>query len=141
MHYVIEILSPLSEWNIFFALESDRKLVGHANNTQAYTTRFSVKFFEGNRMKTVPHPLCSTDIASSDFSLFGYVKRCLDSRSFLHAEKLVEAVPGVLNSIEKRTLQAVFLEWMNRLRKGVQPNSPCTEPAKKISQVRFFLIQ
>jgi C4-type Zn-finger protein len=36
------------------------------------------------------------------------------------AEGLFTTVRGVLHSIEKVTLQAVSLDWMNRLRKCIQ---------------------
>jgi hypothetical protein len=52
-----------------------------------------------------------------DFYLFGYVKRCLTGLSFEDADQPLAAVEGVLEGIEKVTLQAVFLEWMDRLRK------------------------
>jgi hypothetical protein len=56
MHYVIEILSPLSEWRAVDAPESDRKLIVHADNARPHTARPSVEFFEDNRIKTAPHP-------------------------------------------------------------------------------------
>jgi hypothetical protein len=38
----------------------------------------------------------------------------------MDSEELFKAVGGVLDNIEKVTLQAMFLEWMNRLRKCIQ---------------------
>jgi hypothetical protein len=68
-------------------------------------------------MKSALHPPYSPDLAPSDFSLFGYVKRCLADLSFEDADQLLAAVEGILEGIEKVTLRAVFLEWMDRLRK------------------------
>jgi hypothetical protein len=62
------------------------------------------------RAATNCHPPYSPDIAPSDFHLFGYVKRCLAGLSFEDADQLLAAVEGVLEGIEKVTLQAVFLE-------------------------------
>jgi hypothetical protein len=78
-------------------------------------------------MKSAPHPPYSPDLASSDFYLFGYVKRCLAGLSFNDADQLLAAVQGVLEGTEKVTLQAVFLEWMGRLRKCVATNGEYTE--------------
>jgi hypothetical protein len=78
-------------------------------------------------MKSAPHPLYSPDLAPSDFCLFGYVKRCLTGLSFDDADQVLVAVEGVLEGIEKVTLQAVFLEWMGRLRKCVATNGEDTE--------------
>jgi hypothetical protein len=68
-------------------------------------------------MKSAPHPPCSLDLAPSDFYLFGYVKRCLARLSFEDDDQLLAAVEDVLEGIEKVILQALFLEWMDRLRR------------------------
>jgi hypothetical protein len=64
-------------------------------------------------MKSEAHSPCSPDLAPSDLYLFGYVKRCLAGLSFEDADQLLVAVDGVLEGIDKVTLQAVFLEWMD----------------------------
>jgi hypothetical protein len=60
-------------------------------------------------MNSALHPPYSPDLAPSDFNLFGYVKRCLACLSSEDADQLLAAVEGVPESIEKMTLQAVFL--------------------------------
>jgi hypothetical protein len=64
-------------------------------------------------------PQKSADLAPSDFFLFGYVKgklmRC-------HAEipyELLVRIQVILAEIPRETLNAVFLEWMERLQKCV----------------------
>jgi hypothetical protein len=52
-------------------------------------------------MKSEPHPPYSPDLASSDFDLFGYVKRYTTGLSFENADQLLAAVEGVLEGIEK----------------------------------------
>jgi hypothetical protein len=78
-------------------------------------------------MKSAPYPSNSPDLAPSDFYLFGYVKKCLAGLSFEDADQLLAAVEGVLEGIEKVTLQAVFLEWMDRSRKCITTNGEYTE--------------
>jgi hypothetical protein len=78
-------------------------------------------------MKPAPHPPCSPDLAPPDFYLFGYVKKCLAGLSFEDADQFLAAGEGVLESIETVTLQAVFLEWMDRLRKCIATNGEYTE--------------
>jgi hypothetical protein len=73
-------------------------------------------------MKQAPHPPYSPDLAPSDFYLFGYVKGCLAGHSFESADALFGMVQGILESIEKVTLQAVFLDWMERLSKCIDSN-------------------
>jgi hypothetical protein len=69
-----------------------------------------------------PHPPYSPDLAPSDFYLFGDVKGRLAGLSFEDADQLLAAVQGVLGGIEKVTLQAIFLEWMDRLRECIATN-------------------
>jgi histone-lysine N-methyltransferase SETMAR len=78
-------------------------------------------------MKSVPHPSYSPDLAPSDFYLFGNVKRCLAGLSFEDADQLLAAVEDALEGIEKVTLQAIFLEWMDRFRKCIATNWEYTE--------------
>jgi hypothetical protein len=78
-------------------------------------------------MKSAPHPPYSPDLAPSDFYFVGYVKRCLAGLSFEDAGQLLAAVEGVLEGIEKVTLQAVFLESMDRLRTCIATNGESPE--------------
>jgi hypothetical protein len=68
-------------------------------------------------MTKAHHPPCSPDLAPSDFCLFGYIKRNLSGTSFDGGEELLSAIVDMLDSIEKATLNTVFLEWMERLRR------------------------
>jgi hypothetical protein len=77
-------------------------------------------------MKSAPHHPYSPDLAPSDLYLFGYVKRCLAGLSFEDADQVLAAVGRVLKGMEKMTLQAVFLEWMDRLRKYIAINEEYT---------------
>jgi hypothetical protein len=52
-------------------------------------------------MKSAPLPPYSPDLASLNFSLSGYVKKCLAGLSFEDADQLLAAVEGALDDIEK----------------------------------------
>jgi hypothetical protein len=73
-------------------------------------------------MKSAPHSPYSPDLAPSDFYLFGYIKRCLAGLSFDDTDQLLATVEDFLEGIEKVTLQAIFLEWMDRPRKCTATN-------------------
>jgi hypothetical protein len=121
-YYIAEILEPLSQWRSIEAAGNDRKLLVHADNACPHTAKLSTQYFNENRMKLAPHPPYSPDLAPPDFYLFGYVKRCLAGLSFEDADQPLAVVEGVLKGIEKTTLQAVFLEWMDRSRKCIAAN-------------------
>jgi hypothetical protein len=73
-----------------------------------------------NRMKHAPHPPYSPDLAPSDSFLFGCVKgKLMGYRAETPSELLVR-IRVILAGIPRETLNAVFLEWMERLQKWVQ---------------------
>jgi hypothetical protein len=97
------------------------------DNAPPHTAKLSAQYFNENHMKSAPHPSYSPDLAPSDFYLFGYVKRRIAGLSFEDADRLCAAIEDLLEGIEKATLQAVFLEWMDRLRKCIATNGEYTE--------------
>jgi hypothetical protein len=119
---IAEILEPLSQWRSIEAAGNDRKLLVHANKARSHTAKLSTQYFNENRMKSAPHPPYSPNLAPSDFYLFGDIKRCLAGLSFEDADQVLAAVEGVLEDIEKVTLQSVFLEDLDRLRKCITAN-------------------
>jgi hypothetical protein len=121
-YYIAEILEPLSQWRSIEAAGNERKSLVHAENARSHTAWLSTQYFHQNRMKSAPHPPYSHDLAPLDFCLFGNVKRCLAGLSFEDADQFLAAVESVFEGIEKVTLQAVFLEWMDRLRKCIATN-------------------
>jgi hypothetical protein len=78
-------------------------------------------------MKSASHFPYSPNLALSNFCLFGDVKRCLAGLSFEDVDQLLAAIEGILEDIEKVTLQVVFLEWMDLLRKCIAINGEYTE--------------
>jgi hypothetical protein len=129
-YYVTEILSLLSESCSTEAKGERSPLMVYVDNARPDTRERWSQFFEQNRMKAAPDPSDSPDIAPSDFSLFGYIKGYLGGLSFENADELLESVRGVLRMIEKVTLHAVFLEWMERLRKCIVTNGEYVESSK-----------
>jgi histone-lysine N-methyltransferase SETMAR len=126
-YYVAEILESLPQWRSTEAAGNERKLLVHADNARPHTAKLSTQYLNENRMKLTLHPPYSPDLAPSDFYLFEYVKRRLGGVSFEDADQLLAAVEGVLEGIEKVTLQAVFLEWTDGLRTCITPNGKYTE--------------
>jgi hypothetical protein len=134
-YYVAERLDSLSQWRSIEAAGSERKLLVHANNACPHTANLSIQYFNENRMKPAPQPSYSPHLGPPDFYFFEYVKRCLACLSLKDVDQLPAAidpaaVEGVLEGIEKVSLQAVFLEWMDRLRKCIATNGEYTEYAQ-----------
>jgi transposase len=124
---IAEILESLSEWRSIEAAGNERKLLVHANNARPHTAKLLTQYFNENRMKSAPHPPYFPDLAPSGFHLFWHVKRYLAGISFEDADQLLAVVEGVLEGIEKMTLQAVLLEWIDRLKKSIATNGEYTQ--------------
>jgi hypothetical protein len=73
-----------------------------------------------NRMKQVSHSPYSPNLAPSDFFLFGCVKGKLMGYHAETPSQLLVHIRVILAEIMRETLNAVFLEWMERLYKCMQ---------------------
>jgi hypothetical protein len=73
-------------------------------------------------MEQAPHPPYSPDRAPSDFYLFGYLQDRPQGQHFEDGNQLFDAIMALTGIIEKVTLQRVFLEWMERLRRCIDTN-------------------
>jgi hypothetical protein len=73
-------------------------------------------------MEQALHPPYSQILAPSDFYLFGYLKDILQGQHFEDGDQLFDANTALTGTIEKVTLQRVFLEWMERLRRCIDTN-------------------
>jgi hypothetical protein len=62
------------------------------------------------------HPADSPDRAPSDFFLFGYLKEKLIDFDCRSQEDLKSAITSIFTEIDKETLVAVFLSWIERLK-------------------------
>jgi hypothetical protein len=71
-------------------------------------------------MKQAPHPPYSSDLAPSDFFLSGYVKGKLMGYCAETPSELLVRIRVILAEIPWETLNAVFLERIERLQKCVQ---------------------
>jgi hypothetical protein len=73
-------------------------------------------------MKRALRPPDSPDLAPSDFFLFGYVRRKLMGCRAESGSELLVRIRVILAEIAGDILNAVFLEWMDRLRKYIDIN-------------------
>jgi hypothetical protein len=92
-----------------------RKFVVHTDNARAHAAQKYRTFCEENGLRLAPHPPYLSDLAPSDFFLFGYVKECLKGMIFPSYEELLDAIGEVMTGIESETLTAVFEHWMEKL--------------------------
>jgi transposase len=121
-YYTKNIRIAISGWRRLAGERSPSKLWIHVDNTRPHNATVSTDFITLNRMKQAPRPPYSPDLAPADFFLFGYVKRKLMG---YHAEspfELLIRIRVILSEMPRETLNAAFLEWMERLRKCIDTN-------------------
>jgi hypothetical protein len=70
----------------------------------------------------VPLPLYSPDIAPSDFSLFGRLKRALPGCRFTEADELFDAIHDVLVTRLEEQLTLVFDGWIEWVKSVIAHN-------------------
>jgi hypothetical protein len=71
-------------------------------------------------MKQAPHPFYSPDLAPSDFFLFGCIKGKLVEYRTETPSEFLDRIRVILAENPRESLNAVFLEWMERLQKCMQ---------------------
>jgi histone-lysine N-methyltransferase SETMAR len=119
-YYTKNLLVAISDWRRQTGGTQPNKSWLHSDNAQPHTAKMSRDYIALNRMKQVPYPPYVPDLAPSDVFLFGCIKgKLMGYRAETPSELLVR-IPVILAEIPWGTLNAVFLEWMERLQKCVQ---------------------
>jgi hypothetical protein len=94
----------------------------HADNARPHVAKVSTHYITRHGMKRVPHPPDSPDLIPSDFFLFGSVKRKLMGYRAEGESELLVRMGVIWAEIPRDVLNAVFLEWMDRLQKYIDIN-------------------
>jgi hypothetical protein len=122
-YYVNDILVAISDWRWQTGGTRPNKLWMHYDNARPHTAKMSRDYIGLNRMKQASRPPYSPDLAPSDFFFFGYIKGKLVEYCTETPSELLVCIRAVLPEIPQETLNAVFLEWLERLQKCVQVDS------------------
>jgi hypothetical protein len=103
------------------------KLWLHGDNARPHTAKVSTDYIADNGMKRPLHPPYSPDLAPSDFFLFSSVKRKLIGYRADRDSELLVRTRVISAGIPRDALNAVFLEWMDRLQKCIEINGDYVE--------------
>jgi hypothetical protein len=90
-----------------------------------------------NRMKQTPRPPYAPDLAPWDFSLLGYVKGKLMGYRVETPSELIVRIRVSLAEIPRETMNAVWVEWMERLQKCVQVDGEYVGCAKRMQYIEI----
>lgn len=64
-------------------------------------------------LKTITTRVLS-DVAQSDFFLFGFIKNSLKGQKFTLLDDIKEKIIEICNSISKATIKSIFSSWIKR---------------------------
>ena len=85
-----------------------------------HATRHSLStVFDIKNIPTVPHPLCSPDLAPCDYFLFPELKKAMKGKRFESSEDMKSSTTDILKAISKEDFQKCFQQWQERWNKCV----------------------
>jgi hypothetical protein len=84
----------------------------HLDNAGPHNSRQSNDCLQGTKARRMPQPAYSSDLALSDFFLFGFLKRQLQGVHLADREAFESRICQVFGEIEREVLISVFVEWM-----------------------------
>jgi len=105
-----------------FRNASRRGLLLHHDNASSHTANLTSQYLAENKIKVVPHPPYSPDLAIADFWLFNGLKRNLRGKHFASEEELDSAVLDYFQSISKEAWEEAFDIWRRRMIRCVEAN-------------------
>ena len=86
------------------------------DNAPAHTSLLVVNFLEREKVKVIPHPPYSPDLAPADFFLFPRLKKMLSGRKYTNRSGVGSAVYQCLRLIPKSDYERAFRSWLQRLK-------------------------
>lgn len=134
--YVIELLDECQSFNSEYFMnhilkllliefkkthkKSKKPILLHVDNARPHNSKKVDAFLRKNNIQRMPHPPYSSDLAPSDFFLFGYVKGKLEGERFEEPEDLLFRIREIIAEIPIETLNNVFNEWIRRCNEVIQ---------------------
>ena len=90
----------------------------HHDNARPHMNNVVFSYLQEEKIKVIPHPPYSPEIAPCDFWLFNRLKRNLDE--YPDAKSLAKALSKELNLIPIEEYQKTFKKWIVRMKLCIQ---------------------
>lgn len=87
----------------------------HIDNAKSHNSKMTMNEIDKYRMKRMPHPAYSPDIAICDFWFFGMLKDHLKGMQFNDENELFNEISTFCKEIPQNEFQKAFEEWIHRL--------------------------
>ncbi len=99
---------------VFESFPEGSRILLHGNDS-SHTAKLTIQYLNSNKIKTLPHPPYSPNLAMCDIWLFSGLKCDLRGFTFGSLQALDEAVMAYLESIEKSAWRKSFHMWKRRM--------------------------
>ena len=97
-----------------------RSLLWHHDNASPHKAAATVAALTENKVKILPHPPYSPDLAPCDFFLFPFVKERLRGIHFESPEAAVHAYEREISTMEPEIWHNCFNSWFSRMKLCIQ---------------------
>jgi hypothetical protein len=87
----------------------------HTANARPHHSSLSHERIRAAKAEWLPHPAYSTDIAPSDFFLFGFIKGKISDCHYQSRQDLLKMIAEIFSQIDKPMLINVFESWIKQL--------------------------
>jgi hypothetical protein len=88
----------------------------HMDNARHHNSGGAQRYTEVSRAERLPHSAYSSDLAPSDFFLFGYIKEKTSDDNCESREDLSNAIIEILTEVDQELSLSVLESWVNRLK-------------------------
>jgi [histone H3]-lysine36 N-dimethyltransferase SETMAR len=96
------------------------RMILHHDNARPHVALETKTFLEAKKVKTLPHPPYSPDLAPCDFWLFKTIKAQLRGQIFATKQELLSAWQKAINGLSKEDFKHCFHIWFKQCEKVVQ---------------------
>lgn len=100
------------------------------DNAPAHASKVVTDILEKEKVKVLPHPPYSPDLAPADFFLFPRLKRWLAGRKYASRNAVCSAVYQCFLGIPKTDYEKAFRNWLERLKVCISHNGEYFEGNK-----------
>ena len=121
--YVTECLPKvIASWKTRHPRSKPGHLMLHHDNASAHRAARTVDFLEKEKVRVLPHPAYSPDLAPCDFFLFPKTKEKIRGQRFSSNEEAITAYESALLDIPEEAWIETFSKWFQRMEKCIRLN-------------------
>ena len=122
-YFVNNVIDVIQENDIMRDAQSHKKkLMIHYDNAPWHTSKFVTDYLMHTKLKKVPHPMYSPDLAPCDFGVFGLMKNSLENCEFETEEELIDAIKVFFTQKKSDFWKQIFIAWIERLNMCINAN-------------------